>query len=194
VIVNLEDKEILVALKNGDRQVFEQLFRSQYVPLCNYAAGIISDKDEAEDIVQQTMITFWEKRETIEITSSLKSYLFRSVHNKALNHIRHKKVHDSFSKEAQWYGEQESEHASQIIVQKELQAKIADAIQLLPDQCRTVFKLSRFENMKYQEIANQLGISVKTVENHMGKALRLMRVNLKDYLPLCLLWLINLLS
>lgn len=192
--MNLENTEILAGLKNSDKQVFEQLFRSCYVPLCNYAAGIVSDKDEAEDIVQQTMITFWEKRETIEITTSVKLYLYRAVHNQALNKIRHDKVRQVYSKDVQSAGEQESEAASGKILQQEMQAKIAEAINQLPDQCRTVFQLSRFENLKYLEIANHLGISVKTVENHMGKALRLMRISLKDYLPLCLLWLINLFS
>lgn len=192
--MNLENTEILAGLKNSDKQVFEQLFRSCYVPLCNYAAGIVSDKDEAEDIVQQTMITFWEKRETIEIATSVKSYLYRAVHNQALNKIRHDKVRQEHSKDVQSAGEQESEAASGKILQQEMQAKIAEAINQLPDQCRTVFQLSRFENLKYLEIANHLGISVKTVENHMGKALRLMRISLKDYLPLFLLWLINLFS
>ena len=145
-------------------------------------------------IVQQTMITFWEKRETIEITTSVKSYLYRAVHNQALNKIRHDKVRQVYSKDVQSAGEQESEAASGKILQQEMQLKITDAINQLPDQCRTVFQLSRFENLKYLEIANHLGISVKTVENHMGKALRLMRISLKDYLPLCLLWLINLFS
>lgn len=192
--MKLEDTELLVGLKNSDKQVFEQLFRSCYVPLCNYAAGIVSDKDEAEDIVQQTMITFWEKRETIEITTSVKSYLYRAVHNQALNKIRHDKVRQEYSKDVQSSDEHVSEAASGKILQQEMQAKIAEAINQLPDQCRTVFQLSRFENLKYLEIANHLGISVKTVENHMGKALRLMRISLKDYLPLCLLWLINLFS
>ena len=192
--MKLEDTEILAGLKNSDKQVFEHLFRSSYVPLCNYAAGIVSDRDEAEDIVQQTMITFWEKRETIEITTSVKSYLYRAVHNQALNKIRHDKVRLVYSKDVQSSGEQESEAASGKILQQEMQLKITEAINQLPDQCRTVFQLSRFENLKYLEIANQLGISVKTVENHMGKALRLMRLSLKDYLPLCLLWLINLFS
>lgn len=192
--MNLENTEILAGLKNSDKQVFEQLFRSCYVPLCNYAAGIVSDKDEAEDIVQQTMITFWEKRETIEIATSVKSYLYRAVHNQALNKIRHDKVHQEYSKDVQSAGEQESEAASGKILQQEMQLKITEAINQLPEQCRTVFQLSRFENLKYVEIANHLGISVKTVENHMGKALRLMRISLKDYLPLCLLWLISLFS
>ena len=192
--MKLEDTEILAGLKKSDKQVFEQLFRSCYAPLCNYAAGFVSDKDEAEDIVQQTMITFWEKRETIEITTSVKSYLYRAVHNQALNKIRHDKVRQVYSKDVQSAGEQESEAASGKILQQEMQLKITDAINQLPDQCRTVFQLSRFENLKYLEIANHLGISVKTVENHMGKALRLMRISLKDYLPLCLLWLINLFS
>ncbi|MBK6640598.1 MAG: RNA polymerase sigma-70 factor [Bacteroidetes bacterium] len=192
--MKLEDTEILAGLKKSDKQVFEQLFRSCYAPLCIYAAGIVSDKDEAEDIVQQTMITFWEKRETIEISTSVKSYLYRAVHNQALNKIRHDKVRQVYSKDVQSAGEQESEAASGKILQQEMQTKIAEAINQLPDQCRTVFQLSRFENLKYLEIANHLGISVKTVENHMGKALRLMRISLKDYLPLCLLWLINLFS
>src|SRR6187455_2433579 len=149
--------------------MFEQLFRHYYNSLCNYANGIVRDVDEAEDIVQQVMITIWEKRNALQITASLKSYLFRSVHNTSLNRIRKNKTVAMYAETQQ--AENIETTTANTIIGKELNQQISIAVNKLPEQCRMVFKLSRFENMKYAEIADHLGISVKTVENHMGKAL-----------------------
>lgn len=177
-----EDSVVVAALNAGDEQMFEQLFRHYYKMLCGYAGSFINDADDAEDIVQQVMITIWEKRNTLQITASLKSYLFRSVHNTALNKIRQKNTVSAFAEEHVRTGEAVHENTTDGITGKELDKRITVAIEALPDQCRMVFKLSRFENMKYAEIASHLDISVKTVENHMGKALKLLRTQLSDYL------------
>lgn len=176
------DDEVVIALKRDDEVMFERLFKLYYNPLCNYVKGIVNDRDEAEEIVQQTMIKIWEKRGALEITQSLKSYLYRSVHNAALNKIRQSKVRSIYAEETTAVGNELSEAASHKVLKTELEQEIAHAISKLPEQCRLVFKLSRYEEMKYAEIANHLDISVKTVENHMGKALKLMREYLKDYL------------
>jgi RNA polymerase sigma-70 factor, ECF subfamily len=176
------DVEIVAALKTGDERVFETVFRHFYAALCRFAVTVLNDKDEAEDVVQQVMVQIWEKRNKLEINTSLKAYLYRSVHNGALNRIRHSKtkaIHDGRQTIPELVY---SEPASRKLDQSELEREIANAISKLPEQCRLVFKLSRFEQMKYSEIANHLDISVKTVENHMGKALKLMREQLKDYL------------
>lgn len=180
-----EDSIIMAALKSGDEQMFEQLFRHFYGSLCNYANSIINDTDEAEDVVQQTMIAIWEKRMSLQIATSLKSYLFRSVHNSTLNKIRQQKVRAAFAGDQQSVPEPGISTTTDTIHGNELEQQIQIAISQLPEQCRMVFRLSRFEGMKYSEIATHLGISVKTVENHMGRALRQLRVSLKDFL----LWL-----
>jgi len=182
------DEIIVAALKSNDEKMFEQMFRHYYSSLCNYVINIIGDPDDAEDVVQQAMIGIWEKRNFLEVKVSLKSYLFRSVHNAALNKIRHEKVKSVHAEEHLHTAGISSETSSEILSGKELHAKISEAIEKLPEQCRMVFKLSRFEEMKYSEIASHLDISVKTVENHMGKALKLMREHLKDYLILLLVY------
>lgn len=164
----------------------ESLFRDHYSRLCNYANILLSDKDESEEVVQQLFVQVWEKKESMEITSSLQAYLFRSLRNSCLNKIKHNKVRRNYAEEVISLSK-DSEPASHITYQSELQEQIAMAINGLPEQCRLIFKLSRFENLKYAEIAEQLNISVKTVENQMGKALRVMRERLKDYLILVII-------
>ncbi|MBL0340185.1 MAG: RNA polymerase sigma-70 factor [Bacteroidetes bacterium] len=177
-----EEVQLFNSLKEGDVIAFEKIFKRYYSPLCNYIIGILNDFDEAEEVVQQTMINIWEKKNNLEITTSLKSYLYRSVHNAALNKVRQTKVRKMYAIEKVYEGEGFSEQASHKVIKTELELQIASSIEKLPQQCRMVFKLSRFEEMKYAEIAAHLDISIKTVENHMGKALKLLRGYLKDYL------------
>ena len=165
------------------------LFKTYYGPLCQYAYSFLRDKDEAEEVVQNAFVNIWDKRDELAIQSSVKSYLYRMVRNASLNVIKHqrvKKVHESHEKAL---GEPIHEGTDQALIASELEKRIANAMRSLPEQCRLVFQLSRFEELKYAEIADQLNISVKTVENHMGKALRLMREQLKDYLPLLLVFI-----
>lgn len=183
-----EETLLWESLKSGDKNVFENIFKHYYSRLCNYASGILNDADDAEEVVQQTMINLWEKSRTLEITTSLKSYLYRSVHNAALNKLRQSKVRHLYAVEKVYEGEAVAEQASHKVIKSELEQQIAASIEKLPEQCRMVFKLSRFEEMKYAEIAAHLNISVKTVENHMGKALKLMRGYLKDFLIVILIF------
>jgi RNA polymerase sigma-70 factor (ECF subfamily) len=143
--------------------------------------------DEAEEMVQGTFLTLWEKRETIDIHTSVKSYLYQAVHNNSLNLLKHYQVRQAHSEHIKYHTDPGTDFNTQKVLGDELEQEIDAAIGSLPAQCQTVFRLSRFENLTYAEIAEQLNISVKTVENHMGKALKILRERLKDYLPI-LLW------
>jgi RNA polymerase sigma-70 factor (ECF subfamily) len=181
------EETLLQALRNGDEGAMESLFREHYKRLCNYANTLLNDMDKSEDVVQQLFIQMWEKREVMEITGSVQSYLFRALRNSCLNKIKYGKVRQLYAEEVIALSKQ-SEPASSITLQDELQHQIKKAIESLPDQCRLIFKMSRFEELKYSEIAEQLGLSIKTVENQMGKALRIMREKLKDYLVLFIIF------
>jgi RNA polymerase sigma-70 factor (ECF subfamily) len=187
--VDLLEKQVLETLQLGNESAFEMIFKTYYQPLCRYAYSFLQDKEEAEEVVQASFITVWEKRNNIAIETSLKSYLYRMVRNSCLNVIKHEKVKQLHVAHELAVSEVAYESVSQKVQAAELEIKITEAMKTLPEQCRLVFQLSRFEELKYQEIADQLQISVKTVENHMGKALKLMREQLKDYLPLFLIFM-----
>ncbi|MEN8229536.1 MAG: RNA polymerase sigma-70 factor [Bacteroidota bacterium] len=168
-----------------ERHSFEKLFREFFPPLMAFARKILVDEDDAREVVHKVFVALWEKREEIDLSTSLKSYLFTSVHNRSLNVIRDRK---KFSSEevpdmaGDW-------DVSAQIESMELEEKINEAIQSLPEKCRQIFELNRFDGLKYSEIAMQLGISVKTVENQMSKALKILREKLLKYMTL-LLWLV----
>jgi len=189
--LELSDRIILEHLRNNDEQAFEDFFRTYYQRLCNYSNTILNDMVQSEEIVQGAFLTIWEKRESIEIHSSLKSYLYRAVYNSSLNHVKHMKVQRKHEQYFQNSNSLEYENASEKLMEEELDGLIRRAVDQLPPQCQIVFKLSRFENMSYAEISSQMNISVKTVENHIVKALKILRDKLKDYLPLLLLLFIN---
>jgi RNA polymerase sigma-70 factor, ECF subfamily len=183
--------DIVEALRQNNAVVFERLFNDYYERLCNYANSFLDDMDESEEVVQSTFITLWEKHDTLDIHTSVKSYLYQAVHNQSLNKIKHDQVKQSHFEFVTYQNNAEAPDAHQTMVGKELNELITLAVDSLPLQCRTVFMLSRFENFSYAEIAEQLSLSVKTVENHIGKALRIMRTQLADYLPLIIYLLLS---
>jgi RNA polymerase sigma-70 factor (ECF subfamily) len=185
--VESSELKALEDIAAGNQNAFEMIFKTFYQPLCRYAYSFLTDKEQAEEVVQSTFIQFWEKRNALEIQTSLKSYLYRMVRNSCLNIIKHEKVKRQYVMHEIAVAEVSHESVSQRVYATELESKITEAMKALPEQCRLVFQLSRFEELKYQEIADQLKISVKTVENHMGKALKIMRGQLKEFLPLLLI-------
>jgi RNA polymerase sigma-70 factor (family 1) len=187
LLLEYNQSQFVSALRDGDEVVYELVFKDYYNSLCNYAHSIVEDLDEAEEMVQNTFLTLWENRLEINIHTSVKSYLYQAVHNNCLNRLKHEKVRQAYGKYKQQTADDLYDSVSQQLISKELQLQIKDAIEALPDQCRRVFELSRFEYLTYAEIAEQLGISIKTVEKHMIKALKHMREHLKDYLPILLL-------
>ncbi len=167
---------------------FETLFKTHYKALHAYASVILKDEDDAEEIVQQLFLKFWEKRELLSVQTSLKAYLYKCVYHDSLNYLKHQKVKNKYQDFTQHRMENVYNDRIEVV---ELQAQINLALNDLPEQCRTIFQMSRFEELKYREIADALGLSVKTVENQMGKALRIMRIKLADFLVLivsCLMY------
>lgn len=185
------DIQYINGLRHSNEEVYEQLFRCYYERLCNYANTIVKNDDEAEEIVQTTFLQLWEKRLEVEIHTSMKSYLYRMVHNTCLNRLKHQKVKQLHSEYCQNQTEEFGNCASSELIGKELQLQINKAIDMMPNQCKTVFELSRFENLTYSEIAEHLNISIKTVEKHKMKALKILREQLKDYLPILFLFLFS---
>ncbi len=168
--------------------MYETLFRTWYEVLCQYAFSIFKNLEEAEDVVQQVFYKLWDQRESIEINTSVKSYLYRMVHNDCMNRIKQQKLHSehNFS-----YILEKGSRANNIddsVSMNELQRLIDQAISELPPRCREVFMKSRIEQLSYAQIADQLGISTNTVESQMVKALRSLRLQLKEYLPFLLLF------
>ena len=186
----LSGQELADALHKGDKVMFGQVFEIYYERLCNYANTFLNNIEEAEEMVQGMFLILWEKRETIEIHTSVKSYLYQAVHNQSLNRIKHDKVRQTHADYVQYHDGYIENSGDAKMIGDELEMKINEVVNSLPDQCRRVFQLSRFENYTYAEISQQLNISKKTIENHMGKALRIMREMLKDYLPLLILLLL----
>ncbi|NVK64126.1 MAG: RNA polymerase sigma-70 factor [Flavobacteriales bacterium] len=171
--------------------VLNTLFKAHYDELCRYAFSIVKDQDAAEDVVQQLFIKLWEKRDSIREIDNIRSYLFRSTFNMSLNEQKKMQRMPKSDDEAVRNSSLQSEvQTSSLLTTNELQGRVDSAMMVLPEKCREVFRLSRFEQLSYKEIAEELEISPKTVENQMGKALRIMREELKDYLPLVVLTLI----
>jgi RNA polymerase sigma-70 factor (family 1) len=176
----ISDNEIIGRIRQGDEKQFESLFRSSYISLVRYARTLIKDHDTAEEIVQDLFFRLWNDRKKIKIESSLNGYLFRSVHNRCLHHIEHDKVVARYAEEMLYRKSGTQEDPSEILHYRELQARIAGILERLPERCGKIFYMSRFEGLKYSEIAEKLSVSVKTVESNMGRALKEFRKELTE--------------
>ncbi len=176
---NKPDVELIELLRKNDERAISLIFKEHYSFLCQTIYRVVSDAHVAEDLAQDVFHDLWKRREYIEISISVKAYLRRAGINKTLNYIRDKKI--------KWDDESKlpsmattMPNAEQYLQKDDLKKMIDNSIDALPDRCRLVFTLSRFEEMSYKEIAGSLGISVKTVENQMSKALRVLRASLKE--------------
>jgi RNA polymerase sigma-70 factor (family 1) len=175
-----KDSETIRRIRRGDKQEFEKLFRSSYVSLVRYARVLLKDRDSAEEIVQDLFFRLWQDRENLKIESSLNGYLFRSVHNRSLHYIEHLKVISRHAGEIAAEAPLSSEPVTEGIYYNELQERVTKVLERLPERCRAIFRMSRFEGLKYNEIADKLSVSLKTVEADMGKALREFRKALAE--------------
>lgn len=183
------EKVRLLSLKQGDVKAFESVFREYYAPLCVHARRYLIDPDIAEEVVQDMFFKMWERRDSLVITTSLSAYLYKSVSNHALNHIKYQ---SHIRKYQEYIGFRTEDHQAvsvhDALVHSDLEKKMISLVKSMPEKRRMIFEMSRLEGLRYHDIADKLGISLKTVEIQMSKALEFMRSKLRDYLPT--FWLI----
>jgi RNA polymerase sigma-70 factor (ECF subfamily) len=158
------------------------LFRIEFKGLVYFALQFTKDLDTAREITQEAFISLWEKRETIDLSKPVKTYLTTTVRNKCLNWLRDNKKFNRDILDIEGLLSDRIYTPPDRLVEAEIRIKITSAIEELPEKCREIFVLSRNENLKYQQIANRLQISVKTVETQMSKALQHMRQRLEEFL------------
>ncbi len=179
------DTECLAAVREGDRAAFERLFRAYYGRLADYVVRLVESPDAAEDVVQGMFIALWNRRESLPDIEALPAYLHRAVRNRALNHLRDQRR--ARGREHVVTSTTEDEPGIEPSVEADLQVADLDAVlqralHTLAPRTREVFVLSRQHELTYQQIASTLGISVKTVETLMGRALRALRTTLREAL------------
>jgi RNA polymerase sigma-70 factor (family 1) len=179
----LRDREniLLEGLITGDENTYHQLFNEYYRKLTLFAIKYVIELEEAKEIVQDLFVHLFEIRESLIITSSLESYLYRSVKNRCLNHIQQKKMHNKHMENI--YSTMDSSiDMEEKIRASELEYRISEIISDLPDQCKNIYTMSRVDGKKNLEISKELNISIRTVETQISKALKLLRSKLRDYL------------
>ena len=172
------DPIIFQQIKKGDEAAFSRLFDAYYSALCLFANKYLQDMDLARSLVQQVFIDLWTKRERITVSTSVKSYLYTTVKNRCIDVLRKTKATTEISESVENLNQTPFRD---LVEEAELNDRINASINQLPEKCREIFLLCRFEGMKYSEIAEKLGISVKTVEMQMGIALKKLRDSLSDY-------------
>lgn len=181
ITLNQQDKELIEKVRNGDKQAFEEMFKRYYKSLCVSALRYIPDEELAEDLVQDMFFRLWEKRENLFITTSLESYLYRSVHNLSINYLNHEKIKRGYKDKVIQGFKNKHYNDDQAYWEFGLEDTIRKSVEMLPEKRRKIFKMSRFEDLKNQEIAQKLNVSVKTVEAQMTQAIRFLRDKLKDF-------------
>ena len=176
-----EEKKFLDLVRSGDPKAFEQLFRSYYSDLCSYLRTIVNELEVIEEIVQDLFVYIWENRKIFSPRGNLKSYLFKAVRNKAINYYKHETVKRHSIEELKLIyfsgiGDVEKQFDA-----NEINQLITKSVTLLPEKCREIFTLVKFNGLTYQETAEVLNLSVKTIENQMGRALKKLRESLLIY-------------
>ncbi len=186
----VEDKNLIKRIKKDDGKAFEELFREYFAALHNYAAFYTGSSQIAEDMVHDVFYKIWDTRKTLNIHTSIKSYLFRSVHNNCIQYLRHLKVVKEYSKkhearlqEALIMNRLYFETGLSKLMEKEIGDLVKEAISRLPEKTGDIFLMSRDMHMKNSEIAQKLDVTEKAVEYHITRALLILRQDLKDYLP-----------
>jgi len=174
---------VLAELARGQERAFDFIFRKYYKALCAQATVYVKDIDEAQGIVQESFIKLWGKREEAESIKNLPSYLTSMVRNQCIDHMR--KVNVLNKTHQQGAANDEVENTTEnLVLAHEFEEKLVVVLSNLPERCRIAFEYSRFENLTYPEIAEKMGISVKAVEALISRALKTLRTELKEYLPL----------
>ena len=168
----IENNDLIQRINKNDKLAFEALFKANYPRLVLYACRFLSDKAAAEDVVQAIFVKLWERRQELKISNPL-AYLMRAVHNRCLNEIKMSHHYMSLDSALPYYNEADESPPNEALINK-----VQDVISQLPEQRQRIFRMSRYEGLKYREIAALLGLSIKTIEAQMGKALQFLREQL----------------
>ena len=173
--------DILIDFKKGDPHAFTSFFHIHYRPLCYFAAQLVGNQQDAEDIVKDTYVKLWQKHTDFETAQNIKAFLYISVRNACLNFLRHMQVKESSRKELMYLEENKGEElVLNQMIRAELMQEIYTEIEKLPEKRRQVFKMSYLDGLKNDEIATQMNISIHTVKEHKGKALQFLRMRFSD--------------
>ncbi len=181
------ERILLGKLKNDDQIAFTIIFEKYYQDLVRFAYGFTRNSDPAEEIVQEVFLKLWENRTSLSIHSSLKSYLLKTVQNRSIDNLRHANITHKYASVVLEHPILSENDTENYVLHSELETNFNLAMQKIPAQYAEAFRLSRVESMNYQYIAKKLGISVRTVEVRVAKALSLLREELKDFLLLLLI-------
>lgn len=177
---NNDDKSLTLELSRGNEKAFEIIFGKYYQSLCVFSRQFLNDEELAEETVQDLFVRIWEKRFSLSIDTSLEHYLFRAARNHCLNLLQHQKIKKRYAQKILENADAEMK-TEEFYLEPGLKQAIEKALELLPPKRKEIFRLSREEGLKYKEIADQLDISVKTVEAQMGLALKFLREQLRDF-------------
>ncbi|NMH89057.1 RNA polymerase sigma-70 factor [Flavivirga sp. Y03] len=193
---NIESNSFISLLQKGDMTAHEALFRLYYDKLLHIAKGYLGIIEDAEGVVQNVFLKIWEKKKNLEKVNNLGSYLHTMTKNACLDLLKHQRVKTNFSNN--YYEERIAirnqfikDEAASLVIETELEERITRAIDTLPEKCKRVFLKSRFEGLKHSEIADIMHISKRTVDNHISNALQHMKLHLKEYLTLFIIFLKN---
>lgn len=177
-----EDSNWIIKIKRGDKKAFEEMFLRYYQPLCNFAWRFTKSNYISEELVQDVFLSIWVSRENLDPNKNIKSYLYRSVKNRALNHIEHQEVADNYNEEILWLDYSPIHQTHTFDKESAFIREAKNAVEDLPEEIKIIYKLSRKDGLTYKEIAEVMEISPKTVESKMSKALKILRRSLSEYL------------
>lgn len=180
----INEIELIQGIERGEETAFQELFLKYYTQLVVFARKVIVDDDLARELVQDVIVNFYEKRGAIKIHSSLKAHLYQSVRNRCLNQIKHSQIRRDHHANIYQNTKNDEMYVDTKLEETELEQKIFSIIQTLPNQCKRIFEMSRFDGETNQEIADKLQLSKRTVETQISKALKVLRKGLDGYLDL----------
>ena len=180
-------KLFLKVILKDDGEAFKEIFYEYYSTLCVYSNKFLNSMEDAEDIVQESFYKIWKNRKEIEITSSFHNFLITTVKNSTLDFLRKKDFSNNYLQNLK--SELHVKTPEELYTFNELEEKIAEALSKLPEHIREVFEMNRFKGLTYNEIAQEVSLSPKTIESYMSKALKILRLELKDYISFTTLFL-----
>ena len=181
------DERLIGRFRRGDMDAFRKIYDSYSQALFRFANSYLKDSFEAEEIVQDVFLKVWEKREDVDVQKSLKSYLYRITVNKVFNELKHRVVKQKYEKHAQNLDQVTGETPESSIQFQELNKKLDILLTKLPEQQRTIFIMSRWKGLTNAEIAEQLNLSIRTVENQIYRAAKFIKLHLNDHYPILVL-------